>query len=86
MGLIDKNALVDNLELLARYEDKFRQSVILGVVGTIRATKEIDAVVVTRCKDCRYFKMYKCRMGYSSYNDFCSYGEPKEDAVNPPHT
>ena len=38
----------------------------------------VDAVIVTRCKDCKYFKMYKCRMGYSSFDDFCSCGEPKE--------
>ena len=35
----------------------------------------VDAVPVVRCKDCRYFKMYKCRMGDSSHDDFCSYGE-----------
>lgn len=50
---IEREALVNNLELLAHHEDRFRQSVILGVVGTIRATKAADAVVVTRCKDCR---------------------------------
>lgn len=38
----------------------------------------VDAVIVTRCKDCKYFKMYKCRMGYSRFDDFCSCGEPKE--------
>ena len=36
-----------------------------------------DVAPVVRCKDCRYFKMYKCRMGYSSHDDFCSYGERK---------
>ena len=39
-----------------------------------------DVAPVVRCKDCRYFKMYKCRMGYSSHDDFCSYGERKEGA------
>lgn len=34
-----------------------------------------DVVPVVRYKDCRYFKMYKCRMGYSNHDDFCSYGE-----------
>ena len=36
-----------------------------------------DVAPVVRCKDCRYFKMYRCRMGYSSHDDFCSYGERK---------
>lgn len=39
----------------------------------------VDAVPVVHCKDCRYFKMYKCRMGYSNYNDFCSYGEKNSE-------
>ena len=37
-----------------------------------------DVAPVVRCKDCRYFKMYRCRMGYSSHDDFCSYGERKD--------
>lgn len=37
------------------------------------------AVSVVQCKDCRYFKMYKCRMGYSNHDDFCSHGERKEE-------
>lgn len=39
-----------------------------------------DVAPVVRCKDCRYFKMYKCRMGYSKHDDFCSYGERKDGA------
>ncbi len=47
----------------------------------IREMPTVDAEAVVRCKDCRYFKMYKCRMGYSNHDDFCSYGERKEDAT-----
>lgn len=43
--------------------------------STINNAPTVDAVPVVRCKDCRYFKMYKCRMGYSDHDDFCSYGE-----------
>ena len=39
----------------------------------------VDAVVVVRCKDCRKFKTYACRMVASGYDDFCSYGERKDD-------
>lgn len=38
----------------------------------------VYAVVVVRCKDCRKFKIYACRMVASGYDDFCSYGERKD--------
>jgi hypothetical protein len=50
----------------------------------------VDAVVVTRCKDCKHYDMGVCLKIYSDGNvhsaawqerkpdDFCSYGEPKE--------
>lgn len=41
----------------------------------------VDAEVVVQCKDCRKFKTYACRMVASGYDDFCSYGERKEDAT-----
>lgn len=41
----------------------------------------VDAEVVVRCKDCRKFKTYACRMVASGYDDFCSYGERKEGAT-----
>lgn len=41
--LIDANALAKDLELLAKHEDSFRQSVILGVVHTVKAQPTVDA-------------------------------------------
>ena len=38
-----------------------------------------DVAPVVRCKDCRKFKTYACRMVASGYDDFCSYGERKDD-------
>lgn len=38
-----------------------------------------DVAPVVRCKDCRKFKTYACRMVASGYDDFCSYGERKEE-------
>ena len=38
----------------------------------------VDAVAVVRCKDCRKFKTYSCRMVASGYDDFCSYGDRKD--------
>lgn len=40
----------------------------------------INAVPVVRCRECRKFKTYDCRMVASGYDDFCSYGERKEGA------
>ena len=60
MRLIDADSLIEDLELLAKHEENFRQSVILGVVHTIKARSTIDAVKVVRCKDCIY-----------SYDDLC---------------
>lgn len=40
----------------------------------------VDAAPVVRCRDCRKFKTYGCRMVASGYEDFCSYGERKEGA------
>ena len=44
--LIDANALVKKLELLANHEDSFRQSVILGVVHTVKAQPTVDALTL----------------------------------------
>lgn len=38
----------------------------------------VDAVPVVRCRDCRKFKTYGCRMVASGHDDFCSYGERKD--------
>ena len=46
----------------------------------IEAAPTVEAVTVVRCRDCRKFKTYDCRMVASGYEDFCSYGERKEGA------
>ena len=46
----------------------------------IEAAPTVDVVEVVRCRDCRKFKTYGCRMVASGYDDFCSYGERKEGA------
>ena len=44
--LIDANALIENLKLLAKHENGAQQSAILGVVHTISCTPTVDAVEV----------------------------------------
>ena len=91
--LIDVNSLIEDLELLAKHEDSLRQSVILGVVHTIKARSTVDAVEVVRCKDCKYGEVddadlptqYLCNYHGADWNDenhFCSYGERKDGDGN----
>lgn len=59
----------------------------------IRHAPTVDAEVVVRCKDCEHYDMGVCLKIYSDGNvhpeawqkrkpeDFCSYGERKEDAT-----
>ena len=51
--LIDANSLIEDLELLAKHERGFQQSVILGVVHTVKARRTVDVVEVVRCRDCK---------------------------------
>ena len=74
MRLIDADKFV--LALMDASLSSVDEDTILDLVDGIQT---VDAVQVTRCKDCRWLKMYKCRMGYSKYEDFCSYGAPKEE-------
>lgn len=51
-----------------------------GLKGILEAAPTVDAVPVVRCEKCRKFKTYECPMAATAgYNDFCSYGEAKED-------
>ena len=84
--LIDVNSLIEDLELLAKHADSLRQSVILGVVHTIKARSTVDAVEVVRCRDCKWLydgmDDYCCRSHRGLVriceNSFCSYGERKD--------
>ena len=80
---IDKNATVGILEAMSRSADceciKKRLEKAAKRVNTMPAA---DVAPVVRCKNCRKFKTYACRMVASGYDDFCSYGERKEGADN----
>lgn len=90
MRLIDADKLIDKL-----YDNEFTILCPLDEVsGVVDACPTVDAVVVTRCKDCKHFnhKRMECENeaistdheGGAQYSlnfwsdDFCSYGEPKE--------
>ena len=46
MELIDKAELINCLKLLAKFEDTYRASVILGIIETVKRQKPVDAVPV----------------------------------------
>ena len=78
---IDKNATVGILEAMSRNADceciKKRLENAAKRVNTMPAA---DVAPVVHCKNCRKFKTYACRMVASGYDDFCSYGERKDEA------
>ena len=86
--LIDANQMLKNIELLARHEDTFRQSVILGVAQIIRDAQTVDAVEVVRCKDCKFSGPYERMDGRTGYcclhilHSF-TYGQTWDRVFNP---
>lgn len=65
-----------------------------GMIGILEKADTVDAVVVTRCKDCKYgdptWAGYVCNCNeyaalestlYHDENFFCAYGEPKWGCV-----
>lgn len=77
MRLIDGDDLWERLDNEPWFDNADRDEIALPIVS---AAPTVDAEVVVRCKDCRKFKTYSCRMVASGYGDFCSYGERKDGA------
>lgn len=77
MRMIDGDALYERLDNEPWFDNADRDEIALPIVS---AAPTVDAEVVVRCKDCRKFKTYACRMVASGYDDFCSYGERKDGA------
>ena len=71
MRLIDADLLEDQFGISD--ED-------LLALDEIRHAPTVDAVVVTRCKDCAHLYGTLCTVCglLPQPDDFCSYGEPKE--------
>mgnify|MGYP000017150293 CR=1 FL=1 len=83
MRLIDGDTLWKKLDDETWYDNADRDEIALPFVAD---APTVDAVVVTRCKDCKYYNPdeYECGcdfaggLPYIKPDDFCSYGEPKE--------
>ena len=80
---VDREALRKVLEnwrdAHADVDDEQGCGLLEYVIWEVDAQPAADVAPVVRCKDCRKFKTYACRMVASGYDDFCSYGERKDD-------
>lgn len=88
--LIDADAVIRHKRKMsgADFGGEFWDEAVLA--SDIKNAPTIDAVPVVRCKDCKHWHKDTVFCGYMSYgeaservnwyaNDFCSYGERKED-------
>ena len=76
---IDKNATVGILEAMSRSADcECIKKRLEKAAKRVNIMPAADVAPVVRCKNCRKFKTYSCRMVASGYDDFCSYGERKD--------
>ena len=79
--LIDADAFLEKMKRTSRYFD---------VVFDVEEMPTVDAVKVVRCRDCKYHEdtsiteyEHCCLLSKTvRYNDFCSYGERKDDDGN----
>lgn len=88
--LINKTEVINDLKKDITESDNWLViAIYLALTVRIMSYKNIDAVDVVRCRDCRYGHQYTndkvhCSLGNDMYaykpNDYCSYGERREDA------
>ena len=56
-----------------------------NIVAVIKEAPTVDAVEVVRCKNCKYYNIYRLEChngrlnGVSGIDGYCSYGERRED-------
>ena len=77
---IDRKTVVDIIQTAGFWETEDMEVAITCV----EQTPTVDAVPVVRCTDC-WFYQDDCSCGWNGStgwapDDYCSYGEPKEDA------
>ena len=93
--LIDANALMEKLSRMIEYcktDSKVNGLTALFQVGdAVMDCPTVDAVEVVRCKDCKhwgyvvgcghYCECYANQMADTEADDFCSYGERKDNGT-----
>ena len=85
---------IEREALIQQMADNFRQGVWDGcscgeyriAEDTILEAPAADVTEVVRCKDCKYHNAPPCPMrlslNWTKDNDFCSYGERRNDAAD----
>lgn len=88
MRLIDADALLN--EFLRRYTERERNRNLVFASCEIKQDfadmvsdfSTVDAVLVVRCRECKYHNKPPCPMklsfNWTEDDDFCSYGDRKE--------
>jgi len=88
--LIDANALIDAIPVVKDMDEEITVGgAVSDFICMISAQPTIDAVPVVRCKDCEYYENDECANPYifmsdgahmyTDPDDFCSYGERREE-------
>ena len=89
MRLIDGDALLADIKqkkLFAKLDTSFtgmgKRDGLQDAIDSIKRAPTVDAVPVTRCKDCKYYTGYECQRSKVSNirvitdeNDYCSRAE-----------
>ena len=81
---IDKEKLLQKLSRMIEYCQKYNKvnglTALFQVGDAIIDCPTADVVEVVRCKDCKHWNNGDCyRLELSKSDDFCSYGERKEE-------
>lgn len=75
---------IDAEKLLSKIYYKSK-SYLSGTDCSVNIYGVVDAVEVVRCKDCKFYHKQECAMddwhfSETKENDFCSFGQKKEEA------
>ena len=85
---IERKAVINKVnEIPAHFDNGDIRYGIELAIQTIKDTPTADVVEVVRCKDCRHYVAESCtrdiksrtNMFYMRADDFCSYGERKDE-------
>lgn len=85
---IERKAVINKInEIPAHFDSGDIRYGIELAIQTIKDTPTADVVEVVRCKDCQYYVAEYCtrdiksrtNMFYMRADDFCSYGERKDE-------
>jgi hypothetical protein len=87
--LIDANEVIKETESILNFRRQHNMPTAEyeALLGYLKNRPTVDAVEVVRCKDCKHYgnygRVWDCKkygaMSLPEENDFCSYGERKDN-------